>query len=156
MNQQSKVFQEVFSFPRVHLSGFGPTGSSVEIRNTKVLPPSSRRQATPHRGVAFSHSNLSHRKKAERVNSLDIRLKCRDSEHYRADAVQPASGKCPPDTCIYFFESRHKRKKQKEQMLFLLFGPSVEIRTRGLLNPIQARYQTSPHPDIVGLLTTSV
>ena len=29
------------------------------------------------------------------------------------------------------------------------FGPSVEIRTRGLLNPIQARYQTSPHPDLV-------
>ncbi len=29
-----------------------------------------------------------------------------------------------------------------------LHGPSVEIRTRGLLNPIQARYQTSPHPDI--------
>ena len=28
-----------------------------------------------------------------------------------------------------------------------VFGPSVEIRTRGLLNPIQARYQTSPHPD---------
>ena len=34
-------------------------------------------------------------------------------------------------------------------MLFQLFGPSVEIRTRGLLNPIQARYQTSPHPDIL-------
>ena len=33
-------------------------------------------------------------------------------------------------------------------MLLLLFGPSVEIRTRGLLNPIQARYQTSPHPEI--------
>ena len=31
-------------------------------------------------------------------------------------------------------------------------GPSVEIRTRGLLNPIQARYQTSPHPDILFLL----
>ena len=29
------------------------------------------------------------------------------------------------------------------------FGPSVEIRTQGLLNPIQARYQTSPHPDIL-------
>ena len=27
------------------------------------------------------------------------------------------------------------------------YGPSVEIRTQGLLNPIQARYQTSPHPD---------
>ncbi len=25
-------------------------------------------------------------------------------------------------------------------------GPSAEIRTQGLLNPIQARYQTSPHP----------
>ena len=30
----------------------------------------------------------------------------------------------------------------------MVLGPSVEIRTRGLLNPIQARYQTSPHPDI--------
>ena len=30
-----------------------------------------------------------------------------------------------------------------------LHGPSVEIRTRGLLNPIQARYQTSPHPDFL-------
>ena len=38
-------------------------------------------------------------------------------------------------------------------MLFLPFGPSVEIRTRGLLNPIQARYQTSPHPDLVDLAT---
>ena len=27
------------------------------------------------------------------------------------------------------------------------FGPSDWIRTSGLLNPIQARYQTSPHPD---------
>ena len=31
----------------------------------------------------------------------------------------------------------------------LRIGPSAEIRTRGLLNPIQARYQTSPHP-VVG------
>ena len=28
------------------------------------------------------------------------------------------------------------------------FGPSDWIRTSGLLNPIQARYQTSPHPDV--------
>ena len=27
-----------------------------------------------------------------------------------------------------------------------MFGPSDWIRTSGLLNPIQARYQTSPHP----------
>ncbi len=36
-----------------------------------------------------------------------------------------------------------------------LLGPSVEIRTRGLLNPIQARYQTSPHPDIAYNLATA-
>ena len=29
----------------------------------------------------------------------------------------------------------------------LHFGRSVGIRTRGLLDPNQARYQTSPHPD---------
>ena len=28
------------------------------------------------------------------------------------------------------------------------FGPSGESRTHGLLNPIQARYQTALHPDI--------
>ena len=33
-------------------------------------------------------------------------------------------------------------------------GPSVEIRTRGLLNPIQARYQTSPHPETYLVLLT--
>ncbi len=27
------------------------------------------------------------------------------------------------------------------------FGPSGESRTHGLLNPIQARYQTALHPD---------
>ena len=46
------------------------------------------------------------------------------------------------------FIHREKRKSRNSIMPFLLFGPSVEIRTRGLLNPIQARYQTSPHPDI--------
>ena len=29
---------------------------------------------------------------------------------------------------------------------FSFFGRSVGIRTRGLLDPNQARYQTSPHP----------
>ena len=36
------------------------------------------------------------------------------------------------------------------------FGPSVEIRTRGLLNPIQARYQTSPHPETVNFNCQSI
>ena len=40
-------------------------------------------------------------------------------------------------------------------MNFGTFGPSVEIRTQGLLNPIQARYQTSPHPDFVLFVAVS-
>ena len=39
------------------------------------------------------------------------------------------------------------KKKNQNSRYCSGFGPSVEIRTRGLLNPIQARYQTSPHPD---------
>ena len=31
---------------------------------------------------------------------------------------------------------------------WFFFGPSGESRTHGLLNPIQARYQTALHPDI--------
>ena len=40
--------------------------------------------------------------------------------------------------------------------LSTLFGPSAEIRTRGLLNPIQARYQTSPHPDTARILSARI
>ena len=39
-----------------------------------------------------------------------------------------------------------KLKKRKPQKWFPFFGRSVGIRTRGLLDPNQARYQTSPHP----------
>ena len=49
-------------------------------------------------------------------------------------------------------QERIKQKSSKNhpnKMIFGTFGPSVEIRTQGLLNPIQARYQTSPHPDAV-------
>ena len=49
-------------------------------------------------------------------------------------------------------QERIKQKSSENhpnKMIFGTFGPSVEIRTQGLLNPIQARYQTSPHPDAV-------
>ena len=49
----------------------------------------------------------------------------------------------------------HHKEKYREEILLCIFGPSVEIRTRGLLNPIQARYQTSPHPDIACRLATA-
>ena len=41
------------------------------------------------------------------------------------------------------------QKDLKSQRFQIFYGPSVEIRTQGLLNPIQARYQTSPHPDFL-------
>ena len=44
--------------------------------------------------------------------------------------------------------SFEKKKAETVDTVSAFFGPSVEIRTRGLLNPIQARYQTSPHPDM--------
>ena len=42
------------------------------------------------------------------------------------------------------------RYKKQSTCFFkqVLCGPSDWIRTSGLLNPIQARYQTSPHPDL--------
>ena len=43
--------------------------------------------------------------------------------------------------------AKAKKKSRNLTVSGLLRGPSVEIRTQGLLNPIQARYQTSPHPD---------
>ena len=49
--------------------------------------------------------------------------------------------------------SPQKEKSRNSENCFCFFGPSVEIRTRGLLNPIQARYQTSPHPDLAAQAT---
>ena len=40
----------------------------------------------------------------------------------------------------------HCRKADMPARAYLLFGRSVGIRTRGLLDPNQARYQASPHP----------
>ena len=46
------------------------------------------------------------------------------------------------------FSIRGTKKRSASTLGNTSFGPSVEIRTQGLLNPIQARYQTSPHPDM--------
>ena len=42
-----------------------------------------------------------------------------------------------------FFDKKVRKAKP------IHFGPSDWIRTSGLLNPIQARYQTSPHPEML-------
>ena len=65
-------------------------------------------------------------------------------------ALQPSSHRQADTQRTPAFEDSDlsvKIKNPEQLMLFWIFGPSVEIRTRGLLNPIQARYQTSPHPD---------
>ena len=54
----------------------------------------------------------------------------------------------PPEYRIWMGSNPHKKEIMgSSQRNFPLFGPSDWIRTSGLLNPIQARYQTSPHPD---------
>ena len=49
---------------------------------------------------------------------------------------------------MYFSYKKVISKKKTRNSVSGLFGPSYWIRTSGLLNPIQARYQTSPNPDI--------
>ena len=62
----------------------------------------------------------------------------------------------PPECCNLCSNlSIGNKKIQNNKSCSGFFGPSVEIRTRGLLNPIQARYQTSPHPDQCLRLTTA-
>ena len=49
--------------------------------------------------------------------------------------------------------------KKDHRMVVFFIGRSVGIRTPGLLDPNQARYQTSPHPDshsIIVMETDSV
>ena len=61
-----------------------------------------------------------------------------------------------PPFFVYRIKSRFSVKRRnpnpsptwKIKFGFLSFGPSGESRTHGLLNPIQARYQTALHPDV--------
>ena len=52
------------------------------------------------------------------------------------------------DFCAFWIDWKRWKNAVKFTRISRHSGPSVEIRTRGLLNPIQARYQTSPHPVI--------
>ena len=55
------------------------------------------------------------------------------------------------DFCAFWIDWKRWKNAVKFIRISRHSGPSVEIRTRGLLNPIQARYQTSPHPDAVSI-----
>ena len=65
---------------------------------------------------------------------------------------------------FYAYSSSFSYKKEKSERIshwedtvriILIFGPSDWTWTSGLLNPIQARYQTSPHPDFQQLCYTT-
>ena len=51
--------------------------------------------------------------------------------------------------------AKSKKERHNFRCVFL-FGRSVGIRTRGLMDPNHARYQTSPHPDELYLLYRSL
>ena len=54
---------------------------------------------------------------------------------------------------LHFSKSQKSYEKVLKPFDFRTFsGPSDWIRTSGLLNPIQARYQTSPHPEVAALI----
>ena len=47
---------------------------------------------------------------------------------------------------IYIYKKAESVRTRLLLFLTAIFGPSGESRTHGLLNPIQARYQTALHP----------
>ena len=83
------------------------------------------------------------------MNSTVFWSECRDSVHYGVAAVETGVNRVSAGHSNFIIRiSALKKKIQNSKCCSGFFGPSVEIRTRGLLNPIQARYQTSPHPDM--------
>ena len=76
-----------------------------------------------------------------------------DREHLRPSGYTPQAFHCQRLRAgAAAFEAVKNKKRQILSDLTLLltltaiFGPSGESRTHGLLNPIQARYQTALHP----------
>ena len=76
-----------------------------------------------------------------------------DREHLRPSGHTPQALNCQrPGASVAAIETVKTKKRQILSDLTLLltltaiFGPSGESRTHGLLNPIQARYQTALHP----------
>ena len=48
---------------------------------------------------------------------------------------------------LFVYLQKQKTLDFSNKIKCFLYGRSGEIRTRGLLNPIQARYQAALHPD---------
>ena len=133
-------------------TSFGP---SVEIRSAHYHAPTRTRASQQSTGLLLSlrdcpfRISLRRKKVAAQKRGDLFWSECRDSNSRpsrRNAALRPTAGLFNKEA-----PSSQKQGTKKEVPAVSAntsFGPSVEIRTRGLLNPIQARYQTSPHPDI--------
>ncbi len=133
-------------------------GLGVKIQNTKASVWPSPHRVTDQWTVAFDCSNLATEKKKTRslsVSGLGPSVEIRNIKE-----LSPLSrGQATVHWTVasnYSNLSTYKEITGSSRRNFPLFGPSVEIRTRGLLNPIQARYQTSPHPDLLAALGDSL
>ena len=105
-------------------------------RNRRVSPSwwwESNPQPSHYEWDALPLSHISTSKKLKQFSTV---LPPRQSFFYRFPIKKEENDR----------EKVKKRTKSLDLVRFL--HPSVEIRTQGLLNPIQARYQTSPHPDL--------
>ena len=71
---------------------------------------------------------------------FDTHLRCDDIRRTRAAVIYTLTRGDIPSLSAWI-------KKSKSQKGLGFFGPSDWSRTSGLLNPIQALYQTEPHPD---------
>ena len=115
-------------------------GSSVNIQGVPFssvvkVEENTGKDQRALRDVALSDREILEEKQTQRQGYLQVKrdiLSGREAKELNAEERDELLG---------------VKKAGRHLAMLADFGPSVEIRTRGLLNPIQARYQTSPHPD---------
>ena len=104
----------------------------------------------PNRERKLKNKNLE-REKARRDFIRQIETK--KDTGYRRGCLSLNKGKSPerdlsPGTCLVrMFITDLIKKVFVTSVMNTRYGLGERIRTSGLLNPIQARYQTAPHPD---------
>ena len=115
-----------------------------------------RRADRPHRGVPRRKTGWHYQPVCRDLLQLHRRFRCVGSpedsggRHYHGNEKRRSTQLRPGTGCGMNFSKN--KKAECSYGIFrsyknTLHGPSGESRTHGLLNPIQARYQTALHPD---------
>ena len=94
-----------------------------------------------HTTIRITGDIYSHALPAKRRNSIQ-RLTGITTDHYKMVKIVVKS------KMMSKLMKNHAEYAKFSVSTWFFFGPSGESRTHGLLNPIQARYQTALHPDI--------